>query len=307
MAVFGTAIDAGQNFLTGKVTSALQTSGAIKLASDGMDKLTAVQNLAHSTVEEAKNGVMTEVAFIGNAAGSIVGDLYGTSMAALGDLTQCADLAKLAVEHVITYSAQLVTDKMMDFVSSIPGDITSATTSYMTKMLDSKKKEVMELLTSNVEERNEKKQEEDKENKINKFISDAKDGMESAKKAVNEFVEGLNGDVAELTDLMSAGPEYIANQVDKLENSAISYVGTFVNKQVDALNKKKMGFINSAAESAANKMANEVIDPMFQQLKKAKDEVDQATSKTKQKAMAKIKKAAMKYGGQIGIDPTSMF
>lgn len=300
MAIIGTAIDSGQNFLQGKLTSTFQQVGSATIG-PVMDKAEAVQNAVMSTAEEVKNGAMTTVATLGTAAGSIVGDIYGTGLAALGDLTQCADLAQLVVKDVATYTAQLITDKITGLVGNIPGDVISRMSYWVGNELKTKKEELMEIFTKSGEDRTTSTVEKDQEDKIQKYVGIVTGAVADVQNKVNEFTGGLQEDVAQLTSLMSAGPAFIADKLDTIEQSAEQKIGYFINKQADDLTAKKMDFIDGAAKTIANKMVNKTCDSLKKILQKQVDEVNKQTDKVKQKAKTKIQKAKLALGAALGI------
>lgn len=298
--IVGSAIDSGQNFLQGKATSVLSQVGDATIGKV-MDKAEAVQNLAMSTVSELQGSVMTTVVTMGSAAGSIVGDLYGTSLAALGDLTQCTDLAAMCIENITTYSIQLVTERLSGLVTNIPSEVTSAVGTYTVSALGKYGKEVLQTFIKDADSRNASKQNEDILETISKYVTIATDTVSEINEKVNSFIGGLQEDIKQLTEFIAAGPQFIAEKIDEIENGYKEKIGGFINKQADNLNNEKMKFINSAAEKLANKIVDTTVQSSKKLLQIQYDAIQKNLDKIKQQANTQIQKLKLELGAKLGI------
>lgn len=300
-------IDYGQNFLTGQATSILSASGIDIQAGNVKELADAIQDKTMAMVGELQSTATKQVTQIGSEIGNAAGSVAGAGLAAMQGAFQSADLVKLAIGEVTSYSAALLGDLTKYAVSkaaAFPGDVTKKATAKAAE--DAKEKlssALKQVMGSPAEEQSKKEAKEQKENKVKKAIKWVKNAASDAEKFKTKILSYISEDAQDISALMIQGPEWVNNQVESAVNNTENFVYTYFQKAKENIDKQYDNMVNSSYLTLASTMTKEIIDPTIDKAKKLYDNNTKSTNKQVQKAKTAVQKQLFKLAGKLGISP----
>lgn len=300
-------IDYGQNFLTGQATSILSASGVDIKAGNVKELADAIQDKTMAAVTDLQTTATKQVAQIGSEIGNAAGSVAGAGLAAMQGAFQSADLVKLAMGELTSYSAALLGDLTKYAVSkaaAFPGDVTKKATAKAAE--DAKERlssTLKQVMGSPAEEQSKKEAKEQKENKVKKAIKWVKNAASDAEKFKTKILGDLAEDAQDISALMIQGPAWVNDQIKSSVNNAENFAYTYFQKAKENIDKQYNNMVDSSYLTLASTMTKEIIDPTIDKAKKLYDTNTKSTNKQVQKAKTSIQKQLFKLAGKLGISP----
>lgn len=300
-------IDYGQNFLTGQATSILSASGIDIQAGNVKELADAIQDKTMVMVSQLQSTATKEVTKIGSQIGSAAGSVAGAGLSAMQGAFQSADLVKLAVGEITSYSAQQLGDLTKYAVSKVaafPGEVIKKATSKAASDAKDRLASTLKLVMGQpAEEQSKKEAKEQKENKVKKAVKWIKNAAEDANKFKDKILGDLTEDAQDISALMIQGPEWVSNQIESATNNAENFVYTYFQKAKDNIDKQYGNMVDTSYQALASTMMKEIVDPTIDKAQKLFNNTTKLTNKQVQKAKTAVQKQLFKLAGKLGISP----
>lgn len=297
------AMDAGQNFLTGQITSAFSASGLELTGSTVFELASNLQNQAQQQAEALQNTAMTLVSSAGAGLGTTFGTVVGAGLALSGQVAQVSDLLQQAAMDVGKHSLEKVQSKI--------SEIATTTTSYMTQRASYWSKSILQSELATIP---------------NKFLED---GASKALKEVTEmkgnalgkvmdYVNTYTGKVTEIVNKFTSymqqygddistfaaqGPQWVVEKISKVKEDAIEEIDKFVDDQAQSIMDARNKLLDGAAQSVAKSLVQPSIDAANKKINDATNQLNKSKKTIMQKAATQIQKAKYKLAGMLGIAP----
>ena len=292
-------IDAGQNFLSGQMTSVFAApSDSIGKVIDTADD---IQNMAMSTVSSVSSGATTMMSTAAAAGGKVVGTVIAAGANATGDVSQMVGIAQEAVNAMISYAQDLVSEKVMSLLTPPVNDIMSKVgerTSYWTN--EGIKDQAKRVFTP-AEKADEESEQKNFTADIAQFTEVLTDNIGKVKEKVDSFCNDITRDVEELSTWMLQGPEWVGKQVEIIENGYEEKVGKFINEQAAKIKEKRDNFIFTIADYMGHNLAGPIVKQSKTLLMKSMNAINEAKQKVINWAKTLIHKAILWIKALIGI------
>lgn len=300
-------IDYGQNFLTGQATSILSATGIDIQAGNVKQLADAIQDKTMAMVGDLQATATKEVTNIGNQIGSAAGSIAGAGLSAMQGAFQAADLAKLAVGELTTYSAQQLGSIVTHATSKIaafPGEVTKKATAKAASDAKDRLAATLKLVMGQpAEEQNKKEAKEQKEGKVKKAISWMKNAASDAEKFKDKIMGNLEEDAQDISSLMIQGPEWVSNQMDVAVDKSKEFIATYFDKAKEHIDKQYDSMVDTSYQALASTMMKEIVDPTISKAEKLYKNTTKSTNKQVQKAKTAVQKQLFKLAGKLGISP----
>ena len=228
------AINAGQSFLAGKVTS---TFSSIK-NDEGVQALTNAATTGiglYSTVSEGVKNV----------------EVAATSLA--------SELANYATEAITTETAKIITNfvnKHIDAVTGIPKGIVDVSLSYFNEQKLSIGDFLKEFVTDQEKIDAQNVQKAELERKTN-FITNMKDKYMKNKSKISAAVDVGLSYVNLVTSYIEQGPQWVESKIDEGVEFCVSYIQKGADKQWEIDKNAIDDFIKTEGENVGQRMADE--------------------------------------------------
>jgi len=297
------AIDAGQNFLTGQITSAFAANGLEVAGGTIYDIADNIQKQAADVIGELENGAMLTVSSVGAGLGSTFGNVIGTGMSLAGDVTQISDMAQEAIAEVTSYSLGLLSKKTSEIASTVTSYFTSRVTYWAGQELkqalaDIPKKFLIDKETeSNI---NALKEKVNGPQKILKYVNTY---VGLATTYINKYTSYMNNYVNDVCKYAMQGPQWIGGQINKLENEYKNLAYDFIDDQAETIMDNRNKFLDGIAKGIAKQTVKPTIKALDKKIDKLNNMTNKNTAKVKQAAATQIQKAKFKLAGLLGISP----
>lgn len=300
------AIDYGQNFLAGQMTSLLSASG-IELAGGTLSDLsTEIQNKVYAAKEDAMNLALNTVTTVAGAAGTSVGTLAGAGLATLQGAQQSVDIAKQAAMDVANYGmeqANVLATYIATLASQFPTKTLSRAQELAMEACKEELKEALKKITSNQEDITKENDEKKKENKTKNIVKTIKEKVEMVNTYINKYTSELEKDSAAIGDLMLQGPTWVNSKIEVAEDYAKEKIDTFVNDTEKQISYYYDKAVETTAYTAAKAVVEKTVRPSITKAQDALNKLNESKSKVTQKAKTSAQKALFKLAGQLGISP----
>ncbi len=300
------AINYGQNFLSGQMTSLFSASG-IELAGGTLSDIsTEIQNKVFAAKEEAMNQALTTVSNVTGAVGSSIGTVAGAGLAAMQGAVQQVDMVKQAVMDVASYSMEqtnVITTYIAGLASKFPIEVLSKTKELAAYYSKVELQEALKKITSNQEDITEKNDEKKKENKTKNIVKTIQDKVKYVNTYISKYTDELERDAEAIGNLMLQGPTWVGSKINEAENAVKSKIGEFVEDTKDDLSDYYDKAVETTAETAAKAIVEKTVRPSIKKAQDAMNKLNESKSKTTQKAKTAAQKALFKIAGQLGISP----
>lgn len=300
------AINYGQNFLSGQMTSLLSASG-IELAGGTLSDIsTEIQNKVFVAKEEAMNQVLTTVSNVSGAIGSSIGTVAGAGLAAMQGAAQSVDLVKQTVMDVTNYGLEQ-TNVMATYISGLaskfPTKVLSRAQELAVAYSQAELQEALKKITSNQEDITAKNDEKKKENKIQKIVKTVKKKVDYVNSYINKYTAELEKDANAIGDLMLQGPTWVNSKMEVAEKAVKDKIDEFVDDTKKDLSYYYNIAVETTAYTAAKSIVEKTVKPSIQKAQDAMNKLNESKSKVTQKAKTSAQKALFKIAGQLGISP----
>lgn len=297
------AIDVGQNFLTGQVTSVFAANG-VEVAGTNLYELTSnIQNKAADMMSDLQNTAITTMSTVTGGVGSALGSVVGTGLALSSNVMQMHDIAQEAIMDCTSYAANLVTKKITELTSGIPGQLTKQVAYWSGEELKKAMESIPKKFLEDTDDATEKQQDEQKKKGLSGIIGFVNTYTGKVKDTVKDFTTKLNSSCDEIGTWALQGPRWVTGQVDMLEEQFQNVAYEFVDEQANNIKK----FRDQSIENIAKSVAKQVVAKQIAALEKNIDKLTNTTNKTKAKTIAKaktaIQKAKFKLAGKLGVSP----
>ena len=300
-------IDYGQNFLAGQATSILSASGIDIQAGNVKELADAIQDKTMAMVSELQSTATKQVTQIGSEIGNAAGSVAGAGLAAMQGAFQSADLVKLAIGEVTSYSAALLGDLTKYAVSkaaAFQGDVTKKATAKAAEDAKERLSETLKLVMgSPAEEQSKKEAKEQKENKVKKAIKWVKNAASDAEKFKTKILSNISEDAQDISALMIQGPKWVNKQVESAVDNTENFVYTYFQKAKENIDKQYGNMIDSSYLTLASTMTKEIVNPTIEKAEKLWKDNTKSTNKQVQKAKTAVQKQLFKLAGKLGISP----
>lgn len=273
------AINAGQSFLAGKVTS---TFSSLK-NDEGVQALTNATTTGiglYSTVSEVvKNAEV--------AATSLV-----------------SELANYATEAITTEASKIVTDfvnKHIDAVTSIPKGIIDTSLTYFNENKLSIGDLSKTFITDQEKINAQNIQKNEEERKTN-FITDMKDKYMKNRSKISAAVDIGLSYVNLVTSYIEQGPQWVESKIDEGVEFCVSYIQKCADKQWEIDKKAIDDFIKNEGETVGKRMADEYNTILTKEAQKIVTNKEKEIQKLLTKANTLLQKAKLVIMALTGIN-----
>lgn len=300
------AINYGQNFLSGQMTSLLSASG-IELAGGTLSDIsTEIQNKVFAAKEEAMNQALTTVSKVTSAVGTSIGTVAGAGLSAMQGAAQSVDIVKQATMDIANYGLEQ-TNVMATYISGLASKFPTKVLSRAQELAVTYSKvelqEALKKITSNQEDITAKNDEKKKENKIQNIVKTVKDKVRYVNTYIDKYTKELKSDANDIGNLMLQGPTWVSSKIDTAENSVKNKIDEFVKDTKKDLSYYYDIAAEATAYTAAKAIVEKTVKPSIQKAQDAMNKLNESKSKVTQKAKTAAQKSLFKIAGQLGISP----
>lgn len=268
------AIDAGNSFIAGKVTS-------------------AVSNTTKDITNLSSIRATTDLAAIGlGAAGTISQinpELINTiAQKIISDATMI--LTKETTKILGNYINKHTTE-----ISRFPSAVSSYAFSYFN---DNKKSigDILKTLKESAESRLKKENEKNEKNNQKKFLDDMKKTMNKVNSTVTSYVNNITNVLTDITSYMEQGPDIISDQINKALVNAKRQVQKTVDKQWNEHDKQAY---EDKIESLGTTIGQRMLGVYNNQLEQAQKILLEKSETKKAKAAIKLVSLKLKLLSNI--------
>lgn len=300
------AINYGQNFLSGQMTSLLSASG-IELAGGTLSDIsTEIQNKVFAAKEEAMNQALTTVSKVTSTVGTSIGTVAGAGLSAMQGAAQSVDIVKQATMDIANYGLEQ-TNVMATYISGLASKFPTKVLSRAQELAVTYSKvelqEALKKITSNQEDITAKNDEKKKENKIQNIVKTVKDKVRYVNTYIDKYTKELESDANAIGNLMLQGPTWVSSKIDTAENSVKNKIDEFVKDTKKDLSYYYDIAAEATAYTAAKAIVEKTVKPSIQKAQDAMNKLNESKSKVTQKAKTAAQKSLFKIAGQLGISP----
>jgi len=274
------AINAGQSFLAGKVTSTFtkiaEDEGVQALtnaASTGIGLYSTISNLADGGIESALTGVASELT---------------------NKITEA--IAKQGVEIAADF-----VNKHINAITSVPKDIAERSLAYF----NSNKLSITDLIKEFITPQEleiEKQTLSNEANDQKNFITDMKEKYMKNRSYITSFINNGISYINLITSYMQQGPEWVESKAEEGVKAVTSQIQKAADKQWDNDKKAIDKFSQSRAEQIGQRMADGFNNILRNQAHKLTGEKEKLIQKLVTKASTILQKAKLKIMSLTGIN-----
>lgn len=297
------AIDAGQNFLTGQITTLFAASGMEVTGSTIYNLADSIQNSVSAKVEEAQNGAMQLVSSAGAGLGSAFGTVVGVGNSLASTITTMSDVAQEMLTDIATDTVNKVTNETNKIVSGASTYFTQRLSYYAKSMLEEEIANMQSKYLTNTDEKQNEEVKEKKETWMKKATEKVGSMVTKAKKGVQDGIDALNKGVDEVAKMQLEGPQWVSNQMNSLQSSITKSIDDFIEDNVKDIQEKRDAELDKIAATIAKNTVKPTIDAANKKLDKLWNDCNTSKSKVAQKAKTLIQKAKFKLAALTGVSP----
>lgn len=296
-------MDAGQNFLTGNITSAFAASGVELAGSTVFELASNLQTQAQMKAEEVQKGAMTLVSSAGAGLGTTFGTVVGAGLSLMGDVTQISDLIQLAATDVAKHAMEKVQGEISKIASSAPSYMLSRA-SYWGKVI--LQEELSDIAKKHLQDGGDaavKQADKNKESGLTKVMNYVNTYVGKVTEKVNEFTTYMQKYGDDISTFSAQGPQWVTGKVNKIKEDAIEEIDDFVDKQSKNILKNRNNILDGVAKGVAKSLVQPTINAMNKKVDDMTNTSNKSKKKVLQKAKTQIQKAKYKLAGMLGIAP----
>lgn len=297
------AIDAGQNFLTGQITSVFAASGMEIVGSNVAEIAENIQNKASAMVSDLENTATTMVSSAGAGLGSAFGNVVGASEAFAGEAMQMTDMAQEAIADVASYSLDLLNQKTSEIASTTTSYFMSRVKTWSAFYLQQGMNQIPKKFLQDAEEESKKTALEQQTKGPQKILDYVNTYVGLASSYVQKYTGEMNKFVEQQCTFALQGPQWLGGQINKLENQYKEGISGFVDTQAQNIIKNRNNFLDGIAKSVAKQTIQPTLKAINKKIDKLNNTTNKNEAKVKQAAATQIQKAKLKLAGLLGVKP----
>lgn len=296
-------MDAGQNFLTGNITSAFAASGVELAGSTVFELASNLQTQAQMKAEEVQKGAMTLVSSAGAGLGTTFGTVVGAGLRLMGDVTQISDLIQIAATDVAKHALEKTQGEISKIASTASSYMLSRASYWSKVILEEELKDITKKYLESADESAQKQANESKESGLTKVMNYINTYMGKVTEKVNEFTSYMQKYGDDISTFSAQGPQWVTGKISKIKEDAIEGIDEFVDKQSKTILNNRNNFLDGVAKGVAKSLVKPTIDSMNKKVDDMTNTSNKSKKKVLQKAKTQIQKAKYKLAGMLGIAP----
>lgn len=272
------AIDAGNSFIAGKVTSAVSKETSKIMKTSGIQAVSDLASIglgAAGTVFATASQINPEV--INTIAQKIISD---------ATMILTKETSKIIGNYINNHTRE---------IAAFPSNVNAYAMSYFNEHKESVG-DVLKRLLESSESRLEKENEKNEKNNQKKFLNNMKKTMNTINSYVTSYANNITNILIDITSYMEQGPDIISDQVNKALTNAKQQVQKQVDKQWKEHDKQ---MYEDKIESLGTAIGEKMVSVYNKQLEQAQKKLLEKTEKQKSKASIKIASLKLKLLSNI--------
>lgn len=274
-AIENSAIDAGENFLSGLVTSAFSYANDVTYFGSIVSYGASIYGLYSEIKDQVENHVPEQL---------------------------LTDLSEMVVSKIVSQTSKVVTDAAMRIIDpTTDADLLKTYTTYYFNENKYTSDEILYKITVAKERQNEDTFNNESDKRKNKFNED----LARTATKIHEQAGKISYNAGIITSYasywMGAGPDWLCDRLDEIVKSSVKTTKQHTDSVVNVCLRKKADFWREKGRTSGRWLADKYNREIDRQVKKIENAKNKNIACARIKAMAATKKITLKLIGKIGI------